>query len=127
MEKITGIGGLFFRSKNPQSLAQWYESHFGINQAPADYSQPSWRQQPGPTVFAPFPQDTQYFGKPENIWMVNFRVRDLDAMISQLKSAGIEVIPDPNSPYPNGKFAWLHDPEGNRIELWEPAGQDAQP
>jgi glyoxylase I family protein len=127
MEKITGIGGIFFRSKNPQSLAQWYEAHFGISQTPTDYSQPGWSQQAGPTVFAPFPQNTEYFGKPENVWMVNFRVRDLDAMIAQLNAAGIEVIPDPNSPYPNGKFAWLHDPEGNRIELWEPAGQDAQP
>jgi glyoxylase I family protein len=127
MEKITGIGGLFFRSRDPKALTAWYETHFGIKPPGSDYSEGSWWQQAGPTVFAPFPQNTEYFGKPENVWMVNFRVRNLDAMIAQLRAAGIEVIPDPNSPYPNGKFAWLHDPEGNRIELWEPAGQDAQP
>lgn len=127
MEKVTGIGGLFFRSREPVALSRWYETHFGITQAPADYDHPSWRQESGPTVFAPFPQNTEYFGNPNNSWMVNFRVRNLDAMIAQLRAAGIEVTPDPKSPYPNGKFAWVTDPEGNRIELWEPAGRDSQP
>ncbi len=123
MEKITGIGGLFFRASDPDGLARWYEMHFGITPVPADYDQPSWWQEAGPTVFAPFPKDTDYFGRAENRWMVNFRVRDLDAMIAQLRSAGIEVVPDAKNPYPNGKFARVYDPEGNAIELWEPAGK----
>jgi predicted enzyme related to lactoylglutathione lyase len=121
MEKITGIGGFFFRAKDPKALAAWYETHFGINQCPESYDQESWEQDEGPTVFAPFPQDTDYFGKRENMWMINFRVRDLDAMIVQLRSTGITVEPDPQNPYPNGTFARLTDPEGNRIELWQPA------
>jgi len=123
MEKITGIGGLFFRASDPDGLARWYETHFGIKQTPTDYDHPSWRQKAGPTVFAPFPNDTKYFGSAENRWMVNFRVRDLDAMFAQLRGAGIEVVPDPKNPYPNGNFARLYDPEGNAIELWEPAGK----
>jgi glyoxylase I family protein len=71
------------------------------------------------TVFAPFPQDTAMFGRPEQQWMINFRVASLDAMVEQLRAAGIEVKVDPES-YPNGRFAQLRDPEGNPIQLWEP-------
>jgi glyoxylase I family protein len=127
MEKITGIGGLFFRSKNPEQLAAWYETHFGIKQTPSDYDQPSWRQQTGPTVFAPFPENTGYFGNAAKQWMINLRVQNLDAMIAQLRAAGIAVELDPKNPYPNGLFAHLADPEGNRIELWQPAGRDLEP
>jgi glyoxylase I family protein len=74
----------------------------------------------GPTIFEPFPEKIEYFGSPNNAWMVNFRVSDLDAMIAQLRSAGIEVMPDPEK-YPNGRFAPVYDPEGNAVELWEPA------
>lgn len=80
-----------------------------------------WRQEAGPTAFAPFPEATNYFGDSGKVWMINFRVRDLDAMTAQLRAAGIGVEPDLHS-YPNGRFAGLHDPEGNPIELWEPAG-----
>lgn len=119
MEKVTGIGGVFFRAKDPASLAQWYKDHLGIDLVPADYGQKSWSQEAGPTVFAPFPADTDYFGKKEQAWMINFRVRNLEAMAKQLRSTGIDVVIDPES-YPNGRFARLHDPEGNPIELWEP-------
>lgn len=71
------------------------------------------------TIFEPFPEDTDHFGSREKVWMVNFRVRNLDGMVKQLQAAGIEVVPDPTE-YPNGKFAGLHDPEGNPIELWQP-------
>jgi glyoxylase I family protein len=121
MEKVTGIGGLFFRSENPQDLASWYETHLGISKVPGDYDTPCWRQEEGETVFAPFEKVTDYFGNQEKQFMINFRVRDLEAMIAQLEAAGIEVRRDPNSPYPNGSFAWLNDPEGNPIELWQPA------
>ena len=119
MENVTGIGGLFFRSRNPQALAQWYADHLGVTLTPKDYDTPCWSQLAGPTVFEPFPADTKYFGRDEQAWMVNFRVRDLAAMIAQLRNAGIAVEVDPGE-YPNGRFARLHDPEGNPIELWEP-------
>ena|ERR1041385_2443583 len=119
MHGVTGIGGFFFRSKNPDILAKWYKVNLGIDLVPADYNQKSWSQEAGPTVFAPFPQDTGYFGDPTKGWMLNFRVRDLDAFVAQLRGAGIEVKVDPEA-YPNGRFARLQDPEGNPIELWEP-------
>jgi catechol 2,3-dioxygenase-like lactoylglutathione lyase family enzyme len=120
MTKVTGIGGVFFRAKNPEALARWYQQHLGVDPVPPDYSQPPWSQQAGPTVFAPFPEDSEYFGSPERRWMINFRVPDLEAIVQQLRTAGIEVALDPQL-YPNGRFARLHDPEGNPIELWEPA------
>jgi predicted enzyme related to lactoylglutathione lyase len=110
---------LFFRAKDPTTLSQWYREHLGIDLVPSDYSQQSWQQEAGPTVFAPFPNDSDYFGRLEQKWMVNFRVSDLDAMVAQLRAARIEVKVDAET-YPNGRFARLHDPEGNPIELWEP-------
>jgi len=121
MEKVNG--GLFFRAQDPSGLAQWYAKHLGITPAPADYQQLSWQQEPGPTVFAPFPQTTAYFGNANRMWMVNFRVTNLDRMMAQLEAAGIAIALDPKQ-YPNGRFARLNDPEGNPIELWEPGGQD---
>jgi glyoxylase I family protein len=119
-ERVLGIGGLFFRSNDPKTLAQWYQLHLGIDPVPTDYGQTVWEQTAGPTVFAPFPMSTGYFGSKQQAWMVNFRVRSLDAMVAQLQKANIEVKVDPEK-YPNGRFARLHDPEGNPIELWEPA------
>jgi glyoxylase I family protein len=123
-ERVLGIGGLFFRSHDSKALAKWYELHLGINPTPTDYNQPVWQQAAGPTVFSPFPTDTKYFGSPQQAWMVNFRVRDLDAMTAQLRASNIAVEVDPKT-YPNGRFARLHDPDGNPIELWEPAGAKA--
>lgn len=119
MQKVLGIGGLFFRSENPERLATWYETHLGVSLVPTSYEQEPWHQQAGPTVFAPFVKDTTYFGKPDQVWMVNFRVADLEAMVAQLRAAGI-AVDEPKS-FPNGKFARLHDLDGNPIELWEPA------
>jgi len=117
MQKVLGIGGLFFKSENPEQLAKWYEANLGISLVPTSYEQKPWYQEAGPTAFAPFKKDTKYFGRPEQTWMVNFRVADLKAMIAQLRAAGI-TVEDPQS-YPNGDFARLHDPEGDPIELWE--------
>ena len=119
MQHVTGIGGLFFRAKNPTATAQWYRQHLGIDPMPADYSQKPWSQEAGPTVFAPFPLDSEHFGDATKHWMINFRVRDLDAMVEQLRAAKIDVVVD-SEKYPNGRFARSHDPEGNPIELWEP-------
>ena len=119
MERVTGIGGLFFRAKDPAALGQWYKDTLGIDLVPADYSQKPWTQEAGPTVFAPFAIGTDYFGNMEKQWMINFRVRNLDAMVAQLRAMKIEVCVV-LEPYPNGRFARLHDPEGNPVELWEP-------
>ena len=119
-ERVLGLGGLFFRSRDPKKLAQWYQFHLGIDPVPTDYGHKVWQQAAGPTVFAPFPMDTNYFGSQQQAWMVNFRVRSLDAIVAQLQKSNVEVKVDPEK-YPNGRFARLHDPEGNPIELWEPA------
>lgn len=119
MEQVTGIGGVFFRANNHKSLAKWYEDNLGVKQAPGSYDGSPWLQEAGPTIFAPFPMDTEYFQKEGQKWMINFRVKNLDAMIVQLRAADIEIEVDAGE-YPNGRFARLHDPEGNPIELWEP-------
>src|SRR6266699_2501275 len=119
MEKVTGIGGFFFRAKDPKALGSWYQQHLGISLTPSSEGDPVWEQEAGPTVFAPFPETSKYFGDAQKVWMVNFRVRDLDKMAAQLRAVGIEVKVDPKS-YPYGRFARLHDPEGNPIELWQP-------
>ncbi len=112
MEKVLGIGGFFFRSTTTKELAKWYADHLGVTLT-------SWEQAAGPTAFQPFPQDTKYIGDASHAWMINFRVRDLDAMVDQLHGAGLHVEVDPKD-YPYGRFAHLNDPEGNRIELWQP-------
>ncbi|NOE20784.1 VOC family protein [Ruegeria atlantica] len=121
MEKVLGFGGFFFRAEGPAALADWYFKHLGISPVPTDYDTPCWTQEAGKTVFAPFEKVTEYFGNRERPFMLNFRVRDLDQTTAQLEAENTEVRPDPDSPYPNGKFAWLNDPEGNPIELWESA------
>lgn len=123
MEKVTGIGGFFFRARNPALIAQWYRDQLGVALVPDDYNHSGWRQESGPTAFTPFPEATNYFGDPAKMWMINFRVRDLQTMVAQLQQAGIKVTVDPKH-YPNGRFAHLHDPEGNPIELWQPESRD---
>jgi predicted enzyme related to lactoylglutathione lyase len=124
VEKVAGIGGFFFRARDPGALKAWYERHLGIRRTPGDYDSPCWRQKAGTTVFEPFPAGTGYFGDPSKAWMINFRVADLGAMVRQLRSAGIRVTVDPRK-YPNGRFARLRDPEGNPVALWQPQGRDA--
>ncbi|WP_300031397.1 VOC family protein [uncultured Roseobacter sp.] len=121
MAKVTGIGGVFFRARDPEGLAAWYDTHLGVMPVPTDYDQPVWTQDAGPTVFAPFAQDTTYFGREDQAFMFNFRVDDLDGMVESLRASGIAVDVDAQV-YPNGRFARLHDPEGNPIELWQPEG-----
>ena len=120
MEKATGIGGLFIRSDDPARLARWYRETLGID----TYSEEQdgvWRQEAGPTVWSPFPRDTEYFGRPEQGFMVNLRVRDLDAMLAQVRATGSVVIDDVQEMEGLGRFGWVEDPDGNRIELWQPA------
>jgi len=122
MEKVTGIGGFFFSARDPKALAAWYRNHLGVDPVPENEHDLPWQQQAGPTAFAPFPEDTKYLGDASKQWMINFRVGDLDAIVAQLRAGGVSV--DNPETYPNiGRFAHLKDPEGNPIELWEPAGR----
>jgi glyoxylase I family protein len=120
MEKVTGIGGFFFRAKDPKALGHWYLQHLGISLTPSSYEDSVWQQDAGPTVFDPQPETSDFFKGTDKVWMLNFRVRDLDKMAAQLRAAGIAVDIDAQS-YPNGRFASLHDPDGNPIQLWQPA------
>jgi glyoxylase I family protein len=97
----------------------------GISLVPKDYNELPWWQEAGPSGIGPFPEATEYFGDPKKTWMVNFRVSSLDAMVAQLRAAGISVEVD-QQPYPNGRFARLCDPEGNPLELWGPTGRYAR-
>lgn len=118
MERVTGIGGVFFRARDPAALARWYTDHLGID--PVGETD-AWRQEAGPTVFAPFEADTEYFGRRDQQTMLNFRVNDLDAMLAQLRAAGADVEERLEVMEGIGRFGWAADPEGNRFELWEPA------
>jgi predicted enzyme related to lactoylglutathione lyase len=117
MAKVTGIGGVFFRSADPAGLAAWYERYLGI----ADLSKAIWSQEAGPTIFGPFDAATDYFGRPEQQFMVNFRVDDLDAFMARFRKAGIAVETRAEWDSEAGRFCRVHDPEGNPVELWQPA------
>jgi glyoxylase I family protein len=119
MDRVAGIGGFFFRARDPDSLNRWYAEHLGVPLPTGNYEDPGWFPDRGETVFTAFSPDSGEFGSPEKTWKINFRVSDLDAMVEQLRAAGIEVHPHEHG-YPNGRFAELADPEGNRIQLWEP-------
>lgn len=122
---VTGIGGLFFRAKDPDALNAWYREHLGVGagcaaEGTGDVDEWSWKTQGGPVVFAPFKADTDYFAADKQ-WMLNLRVTDIDGLISSLTKADIAVITKPEWNDPQvGKFARVHDPDGNAIELWEP-------
>ncbi|MYA33130.1 MAG: VOC family protein [Gemmatimonadales bacterium] len=119
MQNVMGFGGFFFRARDPGGLARWYKDHLGINPAPTNMEMAPWVTESGVTVFAPFDADTDYFAA-DKTFMLNFRVADLDAMIAQLESANIDVSHQ-SEMEGVGRFARIHDPEGNAIELWEPA------
>ena len=124
MERVTGIGGIFFRSTDPEALAAWYEQHLGVLRTPTSYDAEVWLQEAGPTVFGPMPADSPMLPASAQL-MLNFRVNDLDAMVRQLQEAGVAVDVDPER-YPNGRFAYLADPDGNPIQLWQPEQTDAE-
>lgn len=111
---VLGIGGLFFRSRDPHARAAWYAQHLDFPAA----TDAVWQQAAGPTVFAPFDADTDYFS-PDQPFMLNFRVTDLDELITRLEAAGIEVERRPEWDTDYGRFVRIHDPEGLPIELWE--------
>lgn len=117
MERVLGVGGYFLRAADPAALSAWYRDRLGLD---AD-ANGVWRQDEGPTVFATFESGTDYFGSREQRTMLNFRVRDLNAMLAQLRAAGADVAEEIQDMDGVGRFGWVTDPEGNRIELWQPA------
>jgi len=118
-ERVQGIGGVFFRAEDPDGLAHWYEEHLGIERDPQFTGKAFVAGDGDETVWALFPADTEYFGPRDNQSMVNYRVADLDAMLAQLRAGGV-AVDDRVEEIENGRFGWATDPEGNRIELWEP-------
>ncbi|QEH35217.1 Glyoxalase-like domain protein [Aquisphaera giovannonii] len=120
MEQVVGIGGVFFKARDPKALAAWYREHLGVPVEPGQtYGTFSSAAAEELTAWSTFPADTPYFGPGPSPFMVNYRVRDLDAMLAQLRAAGVPVD-DRVEDYGFGRFGWATDPEGNRFELWEP-------
>jgi predicted enzyme related to lactoylglutathione lyase len=124
MKRVTGIGGIFFKSDNPRGLYKWYEEHLGIHRTPDGTGAIfEWRDaqsnSTGMTVWSIFPRDTKYFDPGKSGFMINYRVDNLDALLEILKNEGVQIDPH-REDYDYGRFAWIMDPEGNRIELWEP-------
>jgi predicted enzyme related to lactoylglutathione lyase len=123
MARVTGIGGVFLKAHDPQDLAEWYAKHLGITLSDHRGANFVWADEvpagTGMTVWSLFPGDTKYFGHGVQTVMVNFRVDDLDGLLRQLAEAGV-WIDTKREDYDYGRFAWIMDPEGNRIELWQP-------
>lgn len=120
MEQVLGIGGVFFKTRDPQALAAWYREHLGIPiESGRTYATLTTAAAGEMTVWSTFPADTSYFGPGQSPFMINYRVRDLDAMLAQLRAAGVQVD-DRIEDYDYGRFGWASDPEGNRFELWQP-------
>lgn len=117
MEHILGVGGYFIRSTDPEALRTWYRDVLGV---PMD-GNGQWQASSGPTVLATFARDTDYLGAATQQTMINFRVRDLGAVLEQVRAAGGQVDDDTFAMEGVGTFGWVTDPEGNRIELWQPA------
>ena len=115
MERVLGIGGYFLRAADPAALTAWYRDHLGLD------AEGLWQQEAGPTVFAAFASDSDYLGSRDQRSMLSFRVRDLDAMLAQLRAAGADVAEETQDMEGIGRFGWVTDSERNRIELWQPA------
>ncbi len=114
--KVTGIGGIMFRAKDPEVLSAWYKKHLGIDRL-------TWEQQAGPTVFAPTADGTEDFGNKSQQFIVNFRVDDLDGMLKELRADNVKITKEAEDYEGVGRFGWIEDPEGNRIELWQPQAE----
>lgn len=122
MKRVTGIGGVFFKTANPEATRNWYKKHLGIEstQYGAVFK---WEEKDGCTAWNPFPADTQYFNPSTQPFMINYRVADLEALIAVLKEEGVAIVGEIES-YSYGKFGWILDLDGNKIELWEPMEED---
>lgn len=120
MKRVIGVGGIFFKAENPKELAAWYEEHLGIEFGGKVYTDFKFNEnEPGWMAFSLFAADTKYFDPSEKQFMVNLRVDDLDQLLDTLRAEGVKVF-DETEDGEYGKFGWILDPEGNKIELWEP-------
>jgi predicted enzyme related to lactoylglutathione lyase len=123
MARVTGIGGVFLRSRDPGTMAKWYSQHLGITLNDFNGTAFQWSDEvpagTGMTAWSAFPQDTGYFGDGAQASMINYRVDDLDALLAQLEAAGVWIDPKRDEAS-YGKFAWIKDCDGNRLELWQP-------
>lgn len=124
MKRVTGLGGVFFKTTDPQKIKEWYGKHLGL---PVDEYGASFRwidpdnkeAKPALTAWSPFKEDTKYFQPSEKQFMLNYRVENLVELLKVLKEEGVQIVGEMEE-YPYGKFGWIMDPEGNKIELWEP-------
>jgi len=127
MKRVTGIGGIFFKSKNPAKIQQWYQKHLGIGPARSGAIMFEWISKAsgkaGCTVWSPFDRKTKYFRPSSKEFMFNYRVRNLPALLKQLRRERVRIVGTMQE-YDFGKFGWIMDPEGNKIELWEPVDAD---
>ena len=124
MKRVTGLGGIFFKARDPKALTEWYDQHLGVTPGPDGSVMLRWREFDDPereaySVWAPFKEDTPYFKPSEKPFMVNFRVENLEKLLPLLEQEGVTVLPE-REDGEFGRFAWVLDPEGNKIELWEP-------
>ena len=117
---VDGIGGFFFSSRDPERLTEWYQRHLGVSPPPSAYDDPVWCQEAGPTVVAVVPDEPGSEITGPSGWGLNFRVADLDRLVAQLRADGVEVAVDPET-YSIGRFATVRDPDGNPVQLWQPA------
>ncbi|MFW9835534.1 MAG: VOC family protein [Candidatus Thorarchaeota archaeon] len=119
---VRGIGGVFFKSKDPKKLQEWYVENLGFSPDDGGYIYFMWSElkKPGYTLWGPFPEDTKYFSPSETSWMINLVVDDIDKMVSRLREKHVEIDERGIQKTEEGKFAWFIDLEGNKIELWEP-------
>lgn len=127
MKRVTGIGGIFFKAKEPEKLQQWYREHLDVETVPEGGASFRWRHEDQPervgmTVWSVMAANTTYFGESTSPFMINYRVADLDALLETLKKEGVP-FDGRIEEHDYGRFAWITDPEGNRIELWEPANE----
>jgi predicted enzyme related to lactoylglutathione lyase len=126
-KRVTGIGGIFFKCTDPQKSKDWYREHLGIDAgeygANIKWREHDDREKIATTVWSPFPGKTDYFNPSQSEFMINYRVENLEALLEQLQKEGVEIVGDMES-YEYGKFAWIMDPDGRKIELWEPANED---
>ena len=128
MAKVTGIGGIFFKSRNDSAaLAAWYQNHLGIPVESWGGAVLRWpddkAEDKGLTVWSVAAQDSEWFGPSDSAFMINYRIDNLGELIAQLRADGVEIVNGPES-HENGKFAWIMDPDGNKVELWEPMNSD---
>lgn len=124
--RITGIGGVFFKCKDPKSLKDWYASNFGLLTddygALFEFRQGADPEKPGYLQWSPMPEDTDYFAPSGKAFMINYRVENLDSLLDELRAEGVTIL-DEVAEYEYGRFVHILDPEGNNIELWEPVDQ----